>query len=176
MGSRHSRRWRLALLAVGLLALTACGSAGGAGGGGRPVPDLELESFDGGTTSLASYEGRPLIVNFWASWCGPCVAEVPDFERAHQAVGGQVAFLGIDTQDAPKNAAKLVKETGVTYDLVRDPEARAFEAFGVIGMPTTYFVDAGGRILAQHTGALTFEAIVERIEEHFGIVVAGADA
>ncbi|MDP8928205.1 MAG: TlpA family protein disulfide reductase [Actinomycetota bacterium] len=131
---------------------------------GVAVPAQSFEMFDGSTASLADYGGRPLVVNFWASWCPPCVAEMPDLERVHQQLAGQVVFLGINTQDTPDRAVDLATQTGVTYDLARDPAGELFQAFGVFGMPSTFFVSAEGEIVDRHTGIITAEMLLERIE------------
>lgn len=165
------------LVAIALVVATAAVVAGilaaqGENGAAPPeasaadrVPAQSFEMFDGSTASLADYAGRPLVVNFWASWCPPCLAEMPDFERVHQQLSGQVAFLGVNTQDTPEQAADLAVQTGVTYDLARDPAGELFQAFGVFGMPSTFFVSADGRIVDRHTGILTAEMLTERIEQ-----------
>ncbi|MGH3442508.1 MAG: TlpA family protein disulfide reductase, partial [Nitriliruptorales bacterium] len=147
------------------------GGGGGAGpatgSGGSPAPGVTFEAFDGGQVTLADFHGpEPLVVNFWASWCPPCVAEMPDIERVHQDLGGEVAFLGINTQDTEEAADRLVGETGVTYPLVRDPDGQVASAFGVFGMPSTFFVTADGQVAHQHTGSMTEEQLRALIDEH----------
>lgn len=175
------------LAAAASLVLAACGGTSpgadspGDGAGstaapspapGEPIPDDEIEAFDGGTVSLTDHAGTPLVVNFWASWCGPCIAEMPDLEAVHQAVGDQVTFVGVNTQDSPDRAAELVDETGVTYALVRDPTGSLSQSFGVFGMPSTFYVDADGRIVGRHTGLLTRDALLEDLREHLGVELA----
>lgn len=136
---------------------------------GRPLPQLAVEWFDGSTSVLADHAGVPLIVNFWASWCDPCIDEMPDLERVHRLADGDVVVIGVNMQDRPERAAKLVGETGVTYDLVRDPDAEVSRAFGVRGLPATFYVDAGGRIVHGHTGVLTFGAVRDDLREFLDI-------
>jgi cytochrome c biogenesis protein CcmG, thiol:disulfide interchange protein DsbE len=131
---------------------------------GDPAPELSFEMFDGSTASMADYEGRPVVVNFWASWCPPCVAEMPDLETVHQEFADEVAFLGINTQDTPDAATDLAERTGVTYDLAHDPDGQLFQAFGGFGMPTTLFVSADGLITERHTGILTLDQAREFVE------------
>jgi thiol-disulfide isomerase/thioredoxin len=153
----------------------ATGEAAGDGGGpaaqsaaGEPVPDRSFQRFDEGTASFADYRGTPLVVNFWASWCPPCVAEMRDaFQPLHQRLGDQVAFLGINLQDTRAAAKRTLNQTGVTYDLAVDPEGELFSALGGFGMPTTVFVSADGRVLDTHTGAITEERLQTRIDELF---------
>lgn len=179
-------RVRLAALVAGVaLALAACGggspgtnspgddsgssAASSSPASGEPVPRLEVEAFDGSTLSLQDHAGTPMVVNFWASWCPPCIAEMPDLEAVHQSAGDRLAFVGVNTQDTPEDAAAMVDETGVTYDLVRDPDGALGQAFGVFGMPSTFYVDADGDIVARHTGLLTRDALVDDLREHLGI-------
>lgn len=138
------------------------------------VPDVEVETFDGATTTLADHADIPMVVNFWASWCPPCVAEMPDLEAVHQATAGQVAFVGVNTQDSPDAAARLVEETGVSYDLVRDPDGGLFRALEVFGMPSTFYVDADGVIVGRHTGLITRDDLLADLVEHFDVEVGEA--
>lgn len=178
-------RVRLSALVVSVaLALAACGGgppganppgdengspAAPSPASGEPVPPLDVEAFDGSTVSLKDYAGTPMVVNFWASWCPPCIAEMPDLEAVHQSAGDRLAFVGINTQDTPEEAAAMVDETGVTYDLLRDPDGTLGQAFGVFGMPSTFYVDADGTIVARHTGLLTRDALVDDLREHLGV-------
>jgi cytochrome c biogenesis protein CcmG, thiol:disulfide interchange protein DsbE len=115
---------------------------------------------------LADLDGEPLVVNFWASWCPPCVAEMPDFERVHQQVQGEVRFVGLNTQDNRADADRLVEQTGVTYDLALDPDGALFSDFEVVAMPSTFLVDEHGAIVHRHSGLLTETALRELIAEH----------
>jgi thiol-disulfide isomerase/thioredoxin len=131
------------------------------------APEVVFERFDGQQARLEDWRGRPVVVNFWASWCPPCVAEMRDaFEPLHAEFGDRVVFLGIDVQDTPAAARQVVERTGVTYELAVDPDGALFTAFGGFGMPTTVLVNADGRIVAQHTGALTRADLDALIGQH----------
>lgn len=133
---------------------------------GARAPQITLEMFDGSTRPLSElYGDRPLIVNFWASWCPPCVAEMPDIEQVHQQLAGQVNFVGINTQDGEEDARRLAGETGVTYPLAWDRQGEIFETFGVFGMPSTFFISSDGRVVERHTGLLTQEALEQKTDE-----------
>lgn len=140
-------------------------------GAGASVPATPLTTFDGETVSFEDYRGTPMVVNFWASWCAPCVAEMPDLEAVHEAAGDRVAFVGINTQDTPEEASDLVEQTGVSYDLVSDPGGDLFREFGVFGMPSTFYVDADGQIVGRHTGLLTPQDLVDDLGEELGVEV-----
>lgn len=139
---------------------------------GPEIPDLSLTTFEGETTDLHRFVGTPLVVNFWASWCPPCAAEMPDFQAVSQQLGEQVGFVGINTSDDAGLADDLAERTGVTYDLLRDPDGQAFRAFGGFGMPTTVFVAADGTVQQTHTGFLTREALLGEIERWLDVAVA----
>lgn len=145
------------------------GTAPGAGGDviGRPVA-APFTTFDGVERNTAAYLGRPLVLNLFAEWCAPCRAELPAFEAVFQENAGEVAFLGISSEESAEDGQLLVDDTGITFDVGRDPEGDMFVLFGGTGMPTTAFIDAQGTVREVHSGALTAEELRERIAEHFG--------
>src|SRR5690606_2922543 len=130
---------------------------------------VELEGFDGEVVRLADYEGRPLVVNLFASWCAPCIREMPAIERVKQEVGDRVAFLGIATNDRLEDAAALVEETGITWDVARDGSGEAAATLGAVVMPSTFLVDADGEIVEHHSGALTDGELRDLLRRHFGV-------
>jgi cytochrome c biogenesis protein CcmG, thiol:disulfide interchange protein DsbE len=143
---------------------------------GDPAParaaalDTTFEHFDGRIVRLNDWSGTPLVVNFWASWCPPCVAEMSAaFEPVHRQLGDKVAFIGLNLQDDPDDAFGVVRLTGVTYDLGRDPTGELFSAFGGFGMPTTVFVNESGVVTDTHTGALSREQLQQRIADALGV-------
>lgn len=163
------RRLRSALLvAVAALILAACGAASenGDDAGGPPVPDREFETFDGEVTSLPELGGQPMVVNFWASWCPPCIAEMPYLESVHVELADEVRFVGLNTQDNEAAAFEVVEITGVTYELGWDPDGDLFRDFGVVSMPSTFFVSADGKTVHRHAGILTEQQIRDLIDEH----------
>lgn len=136
-------------------------------GGQARAPRVEFERFDGRPARLQDWRGRPVVVNFWASWCPPCVAEMRDaLEPLHDQLGDRIAFLGVDVQDTRAAARDVVERTGVTYELADDPDGALFTAFGGFGMPTTVLVDANGRVVAHHTGALTRAELEGLVRTH----------
>jgi cytochrome c biogenesis protein CcmG, thiol:disulfide interchange protein DsbE len=160
-------RRRMTLLAGLALVLAACsGDDDGEVADGPPVPDREFETFEGEVTSLPQMAGEPIVVNFWASWCAPCIAEMPDFETVHQDLQGQVRFLGLNTQDDRASADDLVEQTGVTYDLALDTDGDLFRDFEVFAMPSTYFVNEDGIIVHRHSGLATEDQLRDLIDEH----------
>ena len=130
---------------------------------GDPAPDITFERFDGSQGTLADYAGTPLVVNFFASWCAPCRQEMPDFEEVHQALGDDVAFLGFNVGDTREDGQRLVEETGITWDLARDPDQGILAEFGGLAMPTTVLINADGRVVDVHGGILAKSSLEEKI-------------
>ena len=117
--------------------------------GGTPhAPAFTLERLDGkGTLSLASLRGRAVVLNFWASWCGPCKDEAPLLQQASQRWRDKgVAFVGIDVKDFRGDAREFLERYGVTYPNVHDGKGSTIGRYGVTGYPETYFIDARGRV------------------------------
>lgn len=135
---------------------------------GDPLPAAELERLGAeGTVDTSGWRGKPTVVNFWATWCPPCVEEMPAFESAHQQLGDRVRFIGVDVEDPNVEAAlSLAEETGVTYPLVRDPDRSYFQAVRGRGMPLTVFVDGDGTIQYRHNGPLSEARLLELVDEH----------
>ena len=134
----------------------------------RGVHALGFATLDEQPASFAGYLGCPLVVNFFASWCVPCVTEMPDFERFWNAHGDSVAVLGLAANDRLEDAIETVAERGVTYPTGLD-EGELFIDFGGLGMPTTVFISPVGEILDTHSGLLTLDDLTNRAKEYFGI-------
>jgi len=131
------------------------------------TPIVQFDWFDGTPSSTAMFRGRPTVVNFWASNCPPCIAEMPEFEEVHQALGDRVDFVGMNTADVSREAAvRLADQTGVTYPLADDTDSAVFRAFGGFAMPTTALLNAQGQVAVVRTGILTGEDLTSLINEH----------
>jgi cytochrome c biogenesis protein CcmG, thiol:disulfide interchange protein DsbE len=118
-----------------------------ADGGTPAAPEFTLERLDGeGDLSLESLRGKPVVLNFWASWCGPCKDEAPLLEEASKRWAGKVAFVGVDVKDFRGDARKFLERYGVTYPNVYDGKGSTIGRYGVTGYPETYFIDAEGRV------------------------------
>lgn len=130
---------------------------------GTRLPTDRFDVLHGDTGSFADYRGRPLVVNWFSSTCVPCLKEMPDFERVHGEVGDDVTFLGISVQDSEAATRDIVERTGVTYDIGRDPTGELFTTIGGLAMPSTWFVDADGRIVDSHSGEMSAAELRRRI-------------
>ena len=159
------------ITAAGVLLLTL-----DSGGSGEQLPDDELTEFhlievtalNGDTASFAQFAGKPVILNFFASWCAPCRAEMPTLEGLHRILSDELSVVGLAI-DGERPAREIVGETGVTYFIGLDEGGALLDRFDGFGMPTTVFIGANGEILDSHIGALTDEAFRHRITDLFGI-------
>ena len=125
--------------------------------------------FDGTAGSLQDFLGTPLVVNFWASWCSPCIVEMPGFEAVYQELKGQVAFLGLNVDDGRKDALALIERTGVTYPVAQDNGNAIMSALGGASMPTTALIAPDGETAAIRSGRLRVKELRSLIEEHLGV-------
>lgn len=122
--------------------------------------DFTIELFDGGSFTLSEHKGRPVVINFFASWCIPCKAEAPALDKVYKEHKiKNVAFLGIAVQDTAPAAMGFVEENGITFPAGLDKDSKIKEAFGVYGVPVTYFIDKNGKINYTHAGMLTEDLI-----------------
>ena len=124
------------------------------------------------TVALRSYRGRPVVLNFWASWCVPCRKEMPAFQSVYRKVASDVAFVGMNHQDNREAALALVRKTGVRYPSGFDPDGRVAKEYGLYGMPTTVFISRDGRIVAKQTGEMTEAQLVATLDELFDVRIA----
>lgn len=131
------------------------------------TPVVAFEYFDGTPASTAQFTGRPTVVNFWASNCPACIAEMPEFEETFQALGSEVDFVGVNTADVSRDAAvRLAGQTGVTYPLIDDTDSAVFRSFGGFVMPTTVLLNPQGQVAFSWSGVLTGEELTRLINEH----------
>ncbi len=134
---------------------------------GDPAPEVSFALLDGGESMrLADLQGTPVVVNFFAAWCVPCVTEMPAFEEVHQELGDEVAFVGIDVRDSVAAAEELVARTGVTYTIGRDPSGEIFQDFEAVNMPSTFLLAADGTVVASRSGALDADGLRALVDEH----------
>ncbi len=154
-------------------------SAGAAPPGAAPAgvaPDavrLRLAGFAGGPEFRLpdDLQGRPLVLNVWASWCGPCRQEMTAFQDVYLKVKGKVGFLGLDYLDVEAAARRFVAQTGVTYRLAADPKGQAGARLGVASLPATLFIAADGTVRGRHLGAMSATSLRAAIQRYLEVSI-----
>ena len=166
-----------ALLAIGLLDRESVTGRSGVTRVGKPAEPFTLSLFDGGEFVLAEQRGRPVVINFWASWCPPCREEALHLESVWRLYGEvDVAFVGVNIQDTEEEAAAYLAEFGVTYPNGMDVDGRITVDYGVIGLPVTFFVDRDGTVRRRWVGSIGEAELLARVDELvIGAAVPGED-
>lgn len=131
----------------------------------RAAPELDGDVLVPPRVRLADLRGTPVVINFWASWCVPCREEAPELARFDREMRARARLVGVDFQDARADALAFAREFGWRFPNVRDPQGELATRYGVAGLPTTYVIDADGRIAGQHLGPQTFAKLVRALEE-----------
>ncbi|MFA7504789.1 MAG: TlpA disulfide reductase family protein [Burkholderiaceae bacterium] len=168
-GARMLRRSVLAGIAVGVLAWFAAGGVLGLlQRAAPPLPDLQLSTLDARPIDLASYAGRPVVLNLWASWCAPCRREMPVFEQAQAQYPG-VAIVMVNQGESAQQAQAFLEREGLSLEnVLLDPNTTTLRAVGSRGLPTTLFFDAQGRLVDSHLGELTMASLRRTLSRRFG--------
>ena len=162
----------LFLILAALLTLAACSkqpqaTAGADHSSKTMAPDFTVYDAEGNPVKLSDFRGKPVVLNFWASWCPPCKAEMPDFQDEFEVQGKDVQFLIINMTDGEretvKTASDYIAQQGYTFPVFFDTKYAAANAYQVRSIPATYFIDAEGYVVAQFTGAMNAEQLRQGI-------------
>ncbi|MFS8478017.1 MAG: TlpA disulfide reductase family protein [Micromonosporaceae bacterium] len=138
----------------------------------RPLPDLALPCLDGSGTVELSWIGRPAVINLWASWCQPCLVELPAFQRYAERAAGQITVIGVDTADIRDSGRETAHKLGLTFPNLYDSQSQLRDALDGKPLPVTLFVDADGSIAHLYNGKALDEATLdELVQQYLGVVV-----
>lgn len=129
----------------------------------KPAPDVRMKNLEGGgSLQISSLRGRPVVINFWATWCIPCIQEHAALNAAARS-NPDVTFLGVVYEDSTENTMRFLAERGSAYNSYADEDGKAAIAFGVYGVPETYFIDAKGTIVDKYVGPLDDDTIFAKL-------------
>ena len=132
------------------------------------APDFTVYDAGGNAHKLSDYRGKPVILNFWASWCGPCKAEMPDFEEKYQEYGDRIQFLIVNltdgSQETVETASDYVAGQGYIFPVFFDTDMDAAMTYGISAIPVTYFIDAEGYVLGGQQGMLSADVLQQGID------------
>ena len=159
----------VALVIAGVAFASACTTSPDSADVPR-LPDIELEYLDGSGAYRLDQTGAPRVLNLWATWCAPCRAELPVFDRLAAQIDTP-EIIGINVGDSGEEASELVDQLGLDFPQLLDPRAAIQRELRTTGMPVTIVVDADGQVAAIHNGELTRPELLELIQEHLGLDV-----
>ena len=132
------------------------------------APDFTVYDLEGNAHKLSDFQGMPVVLNFWASWCGPCKSEMPDFEEKYQVYGDQVQFLIVNltdgSQETVATASSYVASQGYSFPVYFDTDMDAAYRYGVSAIPVTYFIDSEGALVTYRKGMISAEVLQKGID------------
>jgi peroxiredoxin len=131
---------------------------------GHPAPDFTLTTAAGETFKLSELRGTPVVLNFWATWCPPCRAELPEFQAASQRLAGQVAIVGVNQAEGPAEVQSFTEKLGLTFTIPLDQNADVSRLYRVRSLPTTFFIDRSGVIRQMQIGPVTEATLAQSLK------------
>ena len=130
-----------------------------------PAPNFELMNISEEVVSFDEYLGKPILLNFWATWCAPCRIEMPVIQNSFDEYDGELSVIAINNAESKEDVRAFVDEFGLTFDILLDPEAEIQRLYQINGYPTTFIIDSDGVIRVRHIGLITDDQLDRYISE-----------
>lgn len=182
---KHVKVWSVLLLCVMILSCTGCTDTGKENEKetktddtkapladreeGAQVPDFEMTLLDGKTVSFEQYRGKKVLLNFWATWCGPCVGELPAFQKLAEEYPDELVILAVNCSEEEGTVQKFIKNNGYTFPIVLDMDGTIQEMFGgITSIPVTVIIDGEGKIVSSSTGAMDADTMYKTYKQELG--------
>ena len=132
------------------------------------APDFTMTDKDGNEVKFSDFSGKPIVLNFWASWCGPCQMEMPDFDEMYKTYGEEVNFVMVNMTDGGREtvetASAFIEKNGYDFPVLFDTQSEAAMVYGAYSLPTSYFINAEGHVIAQAVGAIDAATLQKGID------------
>ncbi len=155
----------LIIAVIGSILVTGC-APGAPQAGGNTAPDFQLKNLDGAAVTLSSQQGRPVLLNFWATWCGPCRAEMPFIQEIYQDAKWQargLLILAVNLRESEAAVRKFVADSGYTFTVLLDTGGQVGRLYNISAIPTTHIINKDGIIKNSRVGAFTGKAQIEQM-------------
>jgi thiol-disulfide isomerase/thioredoxin len=132
---------------------------------GSPAPDFELLNLQGAAVRLSDLRSKPVLINFWATWCAPCVLEMPNIQKYYERYPGEFYVLAVNAGEDERKVETFAEDIGITFEILLDPGTELNDIYSLRGYPSSFFVDKDGIIQAVHVGMMTEDQIAGYLRE-----------
>lgn len=132
---------------------------------GEPAPDFQLMDLNGNPVRLSDFEGRPVVINFWATWCPPCRAEMPDIQAVHSEYGDRAVILAVNIMEHPQTVNDYFQRVGLDFTALLDTGGEVTGRYRIVAVPTTYFIAADGTVADRNVGPMTKSLIESKLQK-----------
>ncbi len=132
---------------------------------GSPAPDFQLNTLDGKPVRLSDLHGKPVLINFWATWCGPCTTEMPAIQKIYKQYSSQFVVLAVNANEPVSDIQNFLKDKGLTFNIMLDPGGKVQDLYRLRGYPTSFFIDSNGMIQAEFIGPMGEDQLVNNLKK-----------
>ncbi|WP_165786634.1 TlpA family protein disulfide reductase [Heyndrickxia camelliae] len=132
---------------------------------GQKAPNIKAAGFNGDSIDLSTYKGKKVLLNFWATWCPPCKAEIPDLVKFYNKHQSEFVVIGVNIESSKNQVKDFIKQYGITYPIIMDKKETISDKYQIQPIPTTYFIDEDGIIYHKQIGAVTYNELTKMLKK-----------